>query len=214
MNTSGDGTARALVLSIPLISNGTNSSPSEQTQSSYACGTMKNRKAKKMSNLKRVTRECPVSDLHPILLQAFQAFFRDHALGDTDAAPMLCCETITNGKKLGKLAAWVKGNSESNNILGLILTEEWLVWARCSDQSETVINGANIHEIRVIFTDSIQEDEITLQLSGYLAENQERVSGKFIFEKGPAAENFCRQVQRKINEGNSTQKKNMYTCLR
>ena len=48
-----------------------------------------------MSSYTRTTRECPVSQLHPSLLQAVREFFQTHQLGDAETVTRMCCETIT-----------------------------------------------------------------------------------------------------------------------
>lgn len=167
-----------------------------------------------MSGIKRTTRECSVSQLNPRLLQAFQEYFHEHKLGDPASETILCCETFTERKSRGKLAAWLDGNPDSTDYLGLILTEQWLLWARSGDRSGTIVIGANLKEIRIKSYPSRPMEETELQISGNVADSKGRVWGNLALGPEPAARKFCEQALQAMEKANPPSKKTFFGLSR
>ena len=102
-----------------------------------------------MSEYNRTTRECFVSQLDPEVRQAFRKYFQEHQLGDLEVETLRCCETISRKKNLGGLFSWLYGSVDSTVHTGILLTSQWLIWARRGDKSGTRLTAANLSHISV-----------------------------------------------------------------
>jgi hypothetical protein len=167
-----------------------------------------------MSDIRRTTRECSVSQLNPRLLQAFRDYFRAHQLGDPESESLLCCETVTERGSRGSLAVWLDGNPDASDQLGLILTERWLIWARHGDRSGTITAGIKLTEMRARTYDSRLTKESGLQITGNVADAKGRAQGNLALGPEPAARNFCERVLAAINTANPPSKGGIFSWLR
>lgn len=160
-----------------------------------------------MNGIKRTTRECSVTELNPQLLQALQDYFQEHNLGNLAVETVLCCETFTERNLGGKLAAWLDGNPDATDYLGLVLTRDRLLWARSGDRSGTIATGANLREIRVRAYSSRLTRETGLQIAGIVGDSGEGVRGNLALDAGPAAQKFCEQAKKAVEEANPPSKR-------
>ena len=97
-----------------------------------------------MSDYIRVTRECSIDSMHPVLSAAFKYYFEKYELEDTVATPLICCET-TSTKNQKKLF----GNKTEVEITGVILTSKWLFWAGGKENENPGVLSARLNDLRV-----------------------------------------------------------------
>ena len=147
-----------------------------------------------MSGTIRTTRECSVERLDPRLLRAFQDYVQMHRLGDLRREALLCCETLTERSGRSRLAAWLEGNPDEKDFLGLVLTEQHLFWARTGKRSGTVAAGGQLKDIRVNRYSSRFPKESGLEISGFVLGSKDWVRGKLALGPEPAAVRFCEQA--------------------
>ncbi len=167
-----------------------------------------------MSEYIRTTRECSVTQLRPELLRAIQSYFQEHRLGYLEAEALLCCETISRKKSTGKLASWLSGTSDTTIYTGMLLTPEWLIWAHHGDQSGTLVNAANLKQIRAEVYNSPLTKDSGLEIAGYIGDAKNRVRGYIGMGTDPAAQKFCAEVIQAINKVNPpTTKKGLFRWL-
>ena len=160
-----------------------------------------------MFGYKRTTRECSVRQLNPRLLQAFQDYFLEHKFGDLVEETLLCCETFSEKENPSKIEALLSGNPDSSDYLGLLLTEQWLLWARTGGRSGAKAFGANLKDIRTKQYSSRLTHETGLHIDGYLCDFKEHVWGNLAMGPEPAAQKFCEEVQKAIEKINPPAKK-------
>jgi hypothetical protein len=153
-----------------------------------------------MNNTIRTTRMCPVTQLHPLLLQTFEEYFQSHHLGDPATETLLCCETLTRKENEDKLATWLGGDPDTTQYLGLILTEDRLLWARSGNQSKIIMIGAYLRDIRLQIFVSRSGDLFELRLSGIVGDSKDRVKGNLVLGAGPDAQKFCEQAKKASDE--------------
>ncbi len=116
-----------------------------------------------MSGYARTTRECPINQVHPGLYQIVREYFQKHQLGDPVTETRLCCETVAEKKEPAGLGVLLdpllNEGSDSNFHLAMLLTADWLIWARSGDRSEHNRHRgqAEIHPSQSV---RIQADEI------------------------------------------------------
>ena len=142
----------------------------------------------------RTTRTCPVSQIHSSLFQAIREFFQTHQLGDPDTETLLCCETISTRPDPGKLVTWLDGNPDTNIHLAILLTAEWLIWARIGDQTGTVVTGAKLQVIKVKAFVRRRTKDMELEISGFMADTKEYMRGNLELGPDVAAQTFCEAV--------------------
>ncbi len=96
--------------------------------------------------------------------------------------------------KPGKLVSLLDGNPDTNIHLAILLTAEWLIWARNGDQTGTVVTGAKLQVIKVKAFVTRRTKDMELEVSGFMSETKEYVRGNL--EMGPdiAAQKFCDAV--------------------
>jgi hypothetical protein len=152
-----------------------------------------------MSDYNRTTRECSVSQLHPELRQAIRSYFQEHQLGNLDTETLMCCETISEKKSLGRLTSLLKGPEEATIHTGMLLTSQWLIWVKKGDQSGTVLNAANLKEIQVRTYASIFAPDTGLEISGFIGDSKSQVRGYVGMGTELAAQKFCEEVQKAID---------------
>jgi hypothetical protein len=147
-----------------------------------------------MSGYTRTTKECTVDQLHPQLSQAIRDYLQVHNLGILESEIRLCCETVLEKHLSGKLASLLDGNPDSTSHLALLLTDEWLLWARYGDQSGVVTNAARLKGMRVKVFQSNRANDMRLEISAFIADSKEYVRGNLQLGPDPAAQKFCEAV--------------------
>ena len=153
-----------------------------------------------MSEYERTTRECPVNQLHPELLQAIRDHFREHELGDPERAALACCETISRKKGEGGLLSFLEGEVDSTIHAGLLLTTQWLIWVRKGDQSGVVLSAADQNEIRVRVHKSFLSKDTGLEIAGYISTSKSRARGYVGMGSESMTQRFFEKVQEAIDE--------------
>ncbi len=155
-----------------------------------------------MSEYIRTTRECPLKQLHPDLLQAFQNYFLEQRLGSLEAEALMCCETISKKKDTEKKVSWLNGNFDVKIYTGMLLTSEWLIWVHHGDQSGILLNAANLKQIQAEFYTSPLTKDTGLEIFGYIGDSKNRIRGYIGMGTDPAAQKFCEKVIEAINKVN------------
>lgn len=166
-----------------------------------------------MSDYIRTTRECSVSQFHPELRQAIWSYFQEHKLGALEAETIMCCETISTRKSAGKMVSWLSGKSDTTINTGMLLTSEWLIWVHHGDQSGTLLNAANLKEIRAEFYTSPLTKDAGLEIVGYIGDAKNHVRGYVGMGADLAAQKFCEQVKQAIARVNPPTKKGLFKWL-
>jgi len=160
------------------------------------------------------TRECSASRIHPSLYQAVREYFQTHQMGDLDAETLLCCETTSEKENPGKLASFLDGNPDSTVYLAILLTAEWLIWARSGDRSSAIATGTKLNLIRVKTFVTKRSKEMQLEVSGFMADSKEYVRGNL--EMGPdvAAQKFCEAAEKAVLKANPPAKRKFFGLTR
>ena len=151
-----------------------------------------------MSDYDRTTRECPVSQLDPEVLRAFRNYFQEHQLGDLEAETLRCCETLSRKRSLGGLASWLNASVDTTVHTGIVLTSQWLIWARRGDKSGTVLAAANLNHISVREYSSIFSSDSGLEIVGYMEGSKAAMRGYIGMGTELATQKFCEEVQQAI----------------
>jgi hypothetical protein len=155
-----------------------------------------------MSDYDRTTRECPVTQLRPELIQAIRDYFQAHKLGDLEAEILMCCETISRKKDASRLPPWLTGEMDTIIYTGTLLTSQRLIWVRSGDRSGCLLNAANLKDIQVkVFNSKLTKDS-GLEVLGYLEGSQKRVQGHIGMGPEPVTYKFCEQVKQAIAKVN------------
>jgi hypothetical protein len=151
-----------------------------------------------MSEYNRTTRECPVSQIHPEVLQAFRKYFEEHQLGKLEAGTLGCCETISSKKNAGGLSSWLNGSEDTTIHTGIILTADRLIWALSGDKSGTRLAAASLNQISVQEHTSIFTDDHGLEILGYIEGSNHAVRGYIGMGSGTATRKFCDEVKQAV----------------
>jgi len=160
-----------------------------------------------MFGYRRTTRECSVSQLNPRLLQALQDYFLEHKFGDLKEETLLCCETFSEKENPSRIEALLSGNPDSSDYLGMILTEEWLLWARTAGRSAAKAFGANLKDIKVKQYRSRLTQETGLHIDGYLCDFKEHVWGNLAMGPEEATRKFCEATREAVEKVNPPRKR-------
>jgi hypothetical protein len=163
-----------------------------------------------VSEYVRITRECSVSQLHPALLQAIQAYFQEHRLGYLEAEAQMCCETMSKRKNVSETLAWLSGKPDTFIYTGILLTAQSLIWVHFGDVSGTRLNAANLNDIRVEFHTPLFTKDAGLQIIGYINDAKVRVHGYIGMGTEVAAQKFCEEVKQAINKINPPAKRDLF----
>ena len=166
-----------------------------------------------MSEYTRTTRECSVSQLRPELRQAIESYFQEHKLGALQAETLMCCETISRKKSTDKMFSWLSGKSDTTVYTGMLLTSQWLIWVHHGDQSGTLLNAADLKQIRAEFYTSPLTKDSGLQIVGFIGDAKNRVRGYVGMGADPAAQKFCEEVRQAITRANPPAKKGPFKWL-
>jgi hypothetical protein len=160
-----------------------------------------------MKGNQQYTRDCSADQFDPRLRRVFQEYFRSHQLGELSAENLVCCETRTERSARGKFAAWLEGNPDTTDYLGLVLTDRSLIWVRVGDQSAAIVTGANLNEIRVRSYASRLSKESGLEIAGLIGDRKAHVKGKLALGPEPAAKKFIDEVIGAVEKANPPPKR-------
>ena len=163
-----------------------------------------------MSEYIRNTRECLVNHFHPEILQAIQNYFQEHEVGNLQADIILCCETISRKKSVGKTVSWLNDKPDTTIYTGLLLTSQWLIWVHHGDQSGTRVNAANLNEIQVEYYISLLLQDAGLKIVGFIGDTNRRVHGYIGMGTELAAQKFCEEVKQAIIRVNPPAKRGLF----
>jgi hypothetical protein len=152
----------------------------------------------KMSEYNRTTRECPVSQLDAEVHQAFRKYFQEHQLGNLEAETLRCCETISRRKNAGGLFSRLNASADTTIHTGIILTSQWLIWARRGDKSGTRLTAANLNQISVQEHVSFFSDDHGLEVLGYIEDSNRAMRGYIGMGSELATQKFCDEVKQAI----------------
>jgi hypothetical protein len=163
-----------------------------------------------MSEYIRTTRECSISQFHPELRQALRKYFEEHELGDLQAEILMCCETVSRKKNTGKSGSWLSDSPDTTIYTGTLLTSRFLFWAHYGDRSGTLVNGANLDEIRAEPYTALFTKDTGLDIVGYISGAKSRVHGRIGMGTELAAQKFCEEVKKAITQINPPTKKSIF----
>ena len=152
--------------------------------------------------VERTTRQCTMSELHPVLNQAIQEFFRSYKLGDPQAETRLCCETLTVRRPATRWLPILEGNLDKESRFAALLTSDWFVWSTSGDKSGTVVAGVRLKVLHARVMVTHRSEELRLEITGFINDSKEYVHGTFELGAGPAAARFCEAVNAAALEQN------------
>lgn len=155
-----------------------------------------------MSEFNRTTRECPVNQLHPEVFSALKTYFQEKNLGDMETETVLCCETVSTKNRAGGLFSLLSPSVDTTIRTGIVLTSEWLVWARIGDNSGTLLSSANLNVIVVNTYKSMFVNDSGLEIIGYIGDSKLVVRGYVGMGSEPATQRFCDEVKQAIIKKN------------
>ena len=156
-------------------------------------------KENRMSDYRRITRECALERLRPELVRAIRAHAQQHQLGDIEAEVLMCCETTAEKISSGRLDTVLSGNTDTITYLALLVTPQRLVWARSGDRSATVAASAKLKELRVkVFRPKLTED-IGLEVHGHVEGTRTPVGGQLVMGPELAARKFCEEIKQAMD---------------
>jgi hypothetical protein len=153
-----------------------------------------------MSEYKRTTRACPLSQIPSEPLKALRDYFKEHKLGDLDTEILACCETVSELVKENKLLAWLEGERDKVIHSWILLTSKRVVWVRSGDQSGLVTNTAELTQVRVRKYKAIFSRDTGLELFGFIGIPKTRLRGYLGMGTEPAAEEFFELLSDTITE--------------
>ena len=166
-----------------------------------------------MSKYIRTTRECSVSQLQPELFQAIRDYFQKHELGNLETEVLLCCETTSRQESADKTVSWLNGTSDTTIYTGMLLTSQWLIWVHHGDQSGTLLNAADLKQIRVEFYTSPLTNDSGLEIIGYIVGSTGRVRGYVGMGNDLAAQKFYEEVRQATLKANPPTQKGFFKWL-
>ena len=152
-----------------------------------------------MSAYIRVTRECIFGQLRPELVRAIREYAQNHReLGNVEVEVLMCCETTSEKKSADALAALLGDEPDTLLYTGMLVTPQWLIWARYGDQSGVTVSSAKLQDVQVRPFASRLVKDTGIEVSGYIGDSKGRVKGYIGMGPEPAAQKFCEQVQKAI----------------
>jgi hypothetical protein len=154
-----------------------------------------------MSAYIRFTRECPLGQLRPELARAIREYAQNHReLGNVEVEVLMCCETTSEKKRAGALAALLGDDPDTLLYTGMLVTPQWLIWARHGDQSGVTVSSAKLQDVQVRAFASRLLQDTGIEVTGYIGDSKGRVRGYAGMGPEPAAQKFCEQVQKAIEQ--------------
>jgi hypothetical protein len=151
-----------------------------------------------------------VKQLHAELLQAIQTYFQEHKLGHLESETLMCCETISRKSNDRKTFAWLSSKPDAIIYTGMLLTAQWLIWVHHGDVSGTLLNAANLSEIRAEFYTPLFTNDAGLKIVGFIGGVKAGVRGYIGMGTDLAAHKFCEEVKQAIQKINPPVKKDFF----
>lgn len=108
-----------------------------------------------MPMYRTTTEQRSFESLLPEIVNAIRDHVREFELGDVESAILACCETVAVKEKIGalkKLSMMLTGGDPDPDPLhhvGMLVTAEWLIWARSGAKSGTHVLAARLTDIEV-----------------------------------------------------------------
>lgn len=154
-----------------------------------------------MSVYIRFTRECSLDQLRPELVRAIREYAQNRReLGNVEVQVLMCCETTSEKKSTDALTALLGDEPDTLLYTGMLVTPQWLIWARCGDKSGVTVSSAKLQDIEVrAFTSRLVKDT-GIEVSGHIGDSKGRVRGYIGMGPEPAAQKFCDQVRQAIDK--------------
>lgn len=149
-----------------------------------------------MGSYQRSTKECAFDQLRPELVQAIREYIQNQRLGGIEWDVLGCCETVSEKKHTGKLTSLLEGDLDTLAYTGILVTPQWLIWARSGDKSGLKVFSANLKNVRVKISDSNLIKDTKLEVVGYIGDSPERVRGYIGLGPEEAAQKFCEEVKK------------------
>ena len=163
------------------------------------------------------TRECSVNQIDPKLYKIVQEYFQKHQLGDPVTETHLCCETVAEKKEPAGLGVLLdpllNEGSDSNFHLAMLLTADWLIWARSGDRSEIIVTGARLKLIQVKAFVSGRTKYMELEVTGFINDTKQSVRGNLRLGSDLAAQKFCDEVGQAIKNAHPPTKRRFFGLL-
>jgi hypothetical protein len=154
-----------------------------------------------MSAYLRFTRECSLGQLRPELVRAIREYAQNHReLGNVEVQVLMCCETTSEKKSTDALAALLGEDPDTLLYTGMLVTPQWLIWARYGEKSGVTISSAKLQEVQVRAFASRLLQDTGIEVSGYIGDSKGRIRGYIGMGPEPAAQKFCDQVQKAIEQ--------------
>lgn len=97
-----------------------------------------------MGDYHRVTHECTLDSMHPVLASAIRAHIEKYELEFAVESLLICCETISTKQKKRLFS-----RRTEVEITGIVLTSQWLLWAGGKENETPGVLSANLHNLRV-----------------------------------------------------------------
>ncbi len=155
-----------------------------------------------MSDYRRTTRECSVAQLQSDLARAIQDYAQRQQWGNLEAEIVMCCETTSEIIITNRLDALLNNDVDAITTLALIVTPQRLIWAHSGERAGTAAASAQYKDMRLkIFTPKHTQD-IAVDVFGRMDGTREKAGGRLTLGPGPAAQKFCEEVMRAINNLN------------
>ena len=111
------------------------------------------------------------------------------------------------------MASWLSGKSDPIIYTGMLLTSQALIWVHHGAKSGTLLNAANLKQIRAGFYTSPLTKDTGLEIVGYIGDAKNRVRGSIGMGTDPDAQKFCEEVRQAINKINPPTKKGLFKWL-
>jgi hypothetical protein len=170
------------------------------------------------SQYERSTRECAFDELQPALAAAIKEHVQDRELGDVLSKVLICCETTSERRRLGRLQALkarLGGTYDPDPVhyTGVVVTPSWLIWGTSGEQRGTQILSARLREIEVqdyakelarfkeVAKLGIEDTGITI--FGVIGGFRERASAFIGLGREEAAEKLKRVLRETIQKANA-----------
>jgi hypothetical protein len=155
-----------------------------------------------MGDYTRSTRECSVNQVQPVLRRALEDYFQKNSFGEIEAETQLCCETISEKKEIGRLAAFLGDKAGPLVYTAILLTATHLVWARGSAQTDVIVNAADLKYIHVKPFTSLFITDTGLEISGPLGNTKRMKLGYIGMGPEPITQKFTDEVKKAIDKVN------------
>jgi hypothetical protein len=155
--------------------------------------------------------------LQPALAAAIKEHVQDRELGDVLSNVLICCETTSERRKLGRfeaLKARLGGTYDPDPVhyTGIVVTPSWLIWGTSGEQRGTNILSARLRKIEVQdyakelarFKETklgIEDSGVTV--FGVIGSFRERASAFIGLGREEAAEKLKRVLREAIQQANA-----------